>query len=81
MSLKQAASICSIPCDSSTAHRAFYDTEITAEILRKVKNREYIESVAQAKSKVTTKVEHSTFSIASVYGDKLLGLMAQLQTA
>lgn len=78
MSLKQAASICNISCDSSKTHRAFYDTEITAEILRKLKRREYIESVSQAKSKVTTKVEHSTFSIASIYGDKLRGLMAVL---
>lgn len=78
MSLSQAASICSIPCDRSKAHRAYYDAEVTAEILRKLKSREYMAGVAEAKSKVTTKVEHSTFSIASVYGDKLRGLMAQL---
>lgn len=81
MSLAQAASICNITCDRSKAHRAVYDAHVTAGILQKLKSREYIESIAHVKSMVTTKVEHSTFSIASVCGDKLFALMSQLQPA
>ena len=81
LSLKMAADMAKLGQDSRLAHRALYDTEITTQLLRLTRDREYIRDVAVAKSLVSTEVHHSSCSIGAACGDALSSLMARLQTA
>ena len=81
MSLKYAAECAGVEFDDSHAHRALYDSEVTAEILKLTKDEAYLKNLARAKTHVVTEVKHSSYSIGSVCGNKLAELMARLECA
>lgn len=81
MALKYAAGLLGIPFDGSRAHRAVYDTEVTAELLRTVKSEGFIYGQREAHRVFISESSGSTYSIGSVWGDRLSSFMAQLQTA
>lgn len=81
MSLKDAAAGAGIPIDPEKAHRAVYDSEITAEILRATRNKEYMQSVAEAKRRVRLAVRPAGTSLGGMCGKELSELLSRLQSA
>ena len=78
MALSYAANMLRIDFDKSHAHRAIYDTEATAEILRRLKSPDYQLDLARAKQTFCKSPQRMTYSIGSACGISLLELMENL---
>jgi len=82
MSLRFAAEQAGIVIDESKAHRAVYDSEITAGILRRACSEEFRSDIKKAKNTITAVNTHSTYSISnSSCGSALQELMLRLKSA
>ena len=78
MALSYAANMLRIDFDKSHAHRAIYDTEATAEILRRLKSPDYQLDLARAKQTFCKSPQRMTYSIGSACRISLLQLMEKL---
>lgn len=78
MALSYAADILCINFDKKNAHRAIYDTEVTAEILKRLKNSNYMADLENAKKTFCRTTQRMTYSIGSRCGDVLEELLAKL---
>lgn len=79
VALHAAAGECGIEFDSKKAHRALYDAEKTAELLRYILTGEYRDHVRKMRDIVCSEVVPMTSSMDAVSGGKLSQLLKQLQ--
>ena len=78
MALSYAADMLRISFDKNHAHRAIYDTEVTAAILQRLKSEEYQLDLARAKQMFCKTPQRMTYSIGAICGDSLAALLERL---
>ena len=76
MSLEAAAQMAGVLYEEEKAHRALYDAEVTAELVKMVLSGAYRESMASVRNVIKPSVEHSTFSLGDKFGAQLAALFA-----
>jgi len=78
IALSYAASLLNIGFDRNNAHRAIYDTEVTAAILQRLKSAEYQNDIAKARESFCRTPQRMTYSIGSTWGELLAEYLQKL---
>ena len=81
LALRYAAKMLDVPFSDTEAHRAVYDTEVTADIYRMMCSSGFLARQREANRTFVTGSTHSTYSIGSACGSALAALMATLPAA
>ncbi len=79
ISLQYAADLAGVLYDPSEAHRALYDAQVTAQLVRTVLTGEHQELMQRIGETLKTDIETSTISLGDSMGAKLLQLKEQLE--
>ncbi len=81
LALHRAAELLGVSFSSRLAHRAMYDTEVTAEIYRIMCSDGFVARQRAAETAVVTNKTHTTFSVGAECAEALAALLSSFTAA